>query len=67
VRLTRGLIYHHLVNMAQWHINKDNYASGRAGIVEAHHRHPLAAFIPGASRAIQFCRSGLGVSGGGVT
>jgi len=40
---TRGLSYHHLVNMAQWHINEDNYASGRAAIVDAHHRHPLAA------------------------
>ena len=40
---TRGLSYHHLVNMAQWHINEDNYASGRAVIVEAHHRHPMSA------------------------
>ncbi len=40
---TRGLSYHHLVNMAQWHVNEDNYASGRAVIVEAHHRHPMTA------------------------
>ncbi len=40
---TRGLTYHHLVNMAQWHINEDNYASGRAAIVEAQHRHPMAS------------------------
>ena len=40
---TRGLSYHHLVNQAQWHINEDNYASGRAVIVEAHHKHPMAA------------------------
>ena len=40
---TRGLSYHHLVNQAQWHINEDNYASARAMIVEAHHKHPLAA------------------------
>jgi len=40
---TRGLSYHHLVNVAQWHVNEDNYASGRAVIVEAHHRHPMSA------------------------
>jgi TnpA family transposase len=40
---TRGLSYHHLVNVAQWHVNEDNYASGRAAIVEAHHRHPMSA------------------------
>ena len=39
---TRGLSYH-LVNQAQWHINEDNVASGRAVIVDAHHRHPMAA------------------------
>ena len=26
----RGMSYHHLVNVAQWHVNEDNYASGRA-------------------------------------
>ena len=40
---TRGLSYHHLVNVAQWHISEDNYASARAAIVDAHHKHPLAA------------------------
>jgi len=40
---TRGLSYHHLVNQAQWHVNEDNYASGRAVIVDAHHRHPMTA------------------------
>ncbi len=40
---TRGLSYHHLVNVAQWHISEDNYAAARAVIVDAHHRHPLAA------------------------
>ena len=29
--------------MAQWHVNEDNYASGRAVIVEAHQRHPMSA------------------------
>jgi TnpA family transposase len=32
-----------LVNVAQWHISEDNYASARAAIVDAHHKHPLAA------------------------
>ena len=38
-----GLTYHHLVNVAQWHINDDNYVTARAAIVNAHHKHPLAA------------------------
>ncbi|MFC7478250.1 Tn3 family transposase [Dankookia sp. GCM10030260] len=40
---TRGLTYHHLVNLAQWHINEDNYAAARAVVVEAQHQHPIAA------------------------
>ena len=40
---SRGLTYHHLVNVAQWHINDDNYVAARAAIINAHHRHPLAA------------------------
>lgn len=40
---TRGLTYHHLVNVAQWHINEENYAAARAVVVEAQHRHPMAA------------------------
>lgn len=39
---TRGLTYHHLVNVAQWHIGEDNYAAARAVVVEAQHRHPMA-------------------------
>ena len=27
---SRGLTYHHLVNVAQWHINDDNYVAARA-------------------------------------
>jgi hypothetical protein len=38
-----GLSYHHLVNVAQWHISDDNYAAARAAIIDVHHRHPLAA------------------------
>ena len=40
---SRGLTYHHLVNVAQWHISDDNYVAARAAIVNAHHKHPLAA------------------------
>lgn len=39
---TRGLSYHHLVNIAHWHITEDNYAAARAAIVNAQHRHPLS-------------------------
>ena len=40
---SRGLGYLHLVNVAQWHISDDNYVAARAAIVNAHHRHPMAA------------------------
>jgi len=39
---SRGLSYHHLVNVAQWHVCDDNYAAARAAIVDAHHKHPMA-------------------------
>ena len=40
---TRGISYHHLVNVAQWHISDDNYVAARAAIINAHHKHPMAA------------------------
>jgi len=40
---SRGLSYHHLVNVAQWHISDDNYVAARAAIINAHHKHPYAA------------------------
>jgi TnpA family transposase len=40
---SRGLSYHHLVNVAQWHISDENYVAARAAIINAHHRHPYAA------------------------
>jgi hypothetical protein len=40
---SRGLTYHHLVNVAQWHIGDDNYVAARAAIINAHHKHPYAA------------------------
>jgi TnpA family transposase len=40
---SRGLGYLHLVNVAQWHISDENYVAARAAIINAHHRHPMAA------------------------
>jgi TnpA family transposase len=40
---SHGLSYHHLVNVAQWHISDDNYVAARAAIINVHHRHPKAA------------------------
>src|ERR1700740_3013659 len=40
---SRGLGYLHLVNVAQWHISDDHYVAARAAIVDAHHKHPMAA------------------------
>ena len=40
---SRGLSYHHLINVAQWHISDDNYVAARAAIINVHHRHPMAA------------------------
>ena len=40
---SRGLSYHHLINVAQWHISDDNYVAARAAIINAHHQHPMAA------------------------
>jgi hypothetical protein len=40
---SRSLGYLHLVNLAQWHISDENYVAARAAIVNAHHRHPMAA------------------------
>jgi len=40
---SRGLTYHHLVNVAQWHISDDNYVAARAAIINAHHKHPYSA------------------------
>jgi TnpA family transposase len=40
---SRGLSYHHLVNVAQWHISDDKDVAARAAIVDVHPRHPMAA------------------------
>jgi TnpA family transposase len=33
---SHGIGYHHLVNVAQWHVSDDNYVAARAAIVNAH-------------------------------
>jgi TnpA family transposase len=38
-----GLGYPHLVNVAQAHISDGNYVAARAAIINAHHKHPMAA------------------------
>src|SRR5215471_10545320 len=40
---SHGISYHHLVNVAQWHVSDDNYVAARAAVVNAHHKHPMAA------------------------
>jgi TnpA family transposase len=64
---SRGLTYHHLVNVAQWHINDDNYVAARAAIVNAHHKHPLAALWDDGTTSSsdgQYFRAGGRASGG---
>ena len=65
-----GLSYHHLVNVAQWHISDDNYVAARAAIVNAHHKHPLAAIWDDGSTASSdgqyFRAAGRGGAGGAV-
>jgi TnpA family transposase len=39
-----GLSYHHLVNVAQWHVTDDNYLAGRAAIINFQHQLPMAEF-----------------------
>ena len=64
---SHGLTYHHLVNVAQWHINDDNYVAARAAIVNAHHKHPLAALWDDGTTSSsdgQYFRAGGRASGG---
>jgi TnpA family transposase len=61
------LTYHHLVNVAQWHINDDNYVAARALIVNAHHKHPLSAVWDDGTTSSsdgQYFRAGGRASGG---
>ena len=67
---SRGLGYHHLVNVAQWHISDDNYIAARAAIINAHHRHPMAAIwddgTTSSSDGQYFRAGGRAGSGGSV-
>ena len=67
---SRGLGYYHLVNVAQWHISDDNYVAARAAIINAHHRHPMAAIwddgTTSSSDGQYFRAGGRAGSGGSV-
>jgi TnpA family transposase len=67
---SRGLGYHHLVNVAQWHVSDDNYVAARAAIINAHHKHPMAAIwddgTTSSSDGQYFRAGGRAESGGSV-
>ncbi len=67
---SHGLSYHHLLNVAQWHISDENYVAARATIVNAHHKHPLAAIWDDGTTASSdgqyFRAAGRGTAGGAV-
>jgi hypothetical protein len=61
--------YHHLVNVAQWHVSDDNYVAARAAVVNAHHKHPMAAIWDDGTTASsdgRYFRAGGRASGGGA-
>jgi TnpA family transposase len=65
---SRGLTYHHLVNVAQWHISDDNYVAARAAIINAHHKHPYAAIWDDSTTSSsdgQYFRTGGRAAGAG--
>jgi TnpA family transposase len=66
---SHGISYHHLVNVAQWHVSDDNYVAARAAIVNAHHKHPMAAIWDDGTTASsdgQYFRAGGRAAGGGA-
>jgi TnpA family transposase len=66
---SRGLSYHHLVNVAQWHISDDNYVAARAAIINLHNRHPMAAIWDDGTTASsdgQYFRAGGRAGTGGA-
>src|SRR5246127_539019 len=66
---SHGISYHHLVNVAQWHVSDDNYIAARAAVVNAHHKHPMAAIWDDGTTASsdgQYFRAGGRASGGGA-
>jgi DNA invertase Pin-like site-specific DNA recombinase len=65
---SHGISYHHLVNVAQWHVSDDNYVAARAAIVNAHHKHPMAAIWDDGTTASsdgQYFRAGGRAGAGG--
>ena len=66
---SHGISYHHLVNVAQWHVSDDNYVAARAAIVNAHHKHPMAAIWDDGTTASsdgQYFRAGGRAGAGGA-
>ena len=66
---TRGLTYHHLVNVAQWHVSDDNYVAARAAVINAHQRLPLASLWDDGTTSSsdgQYFRAGGRAGGGGA-
>ena len=67
---SHSISYHHLVNVAQWHVSDDNYVAARAAIVNAHHKHPMAAIWDDGTTASSdgqyFRAAGRGSAGGAV-
>lgn len=64
-----GLSYHHLVNVAQWHITDDNYLAGRAAIINTQHQLPMAAIWDDGTTSSsdgQYFRAGGRAGGGGA-
>jgi TnpA family transposase len=66
---SHSISYHHLVNVAQWHVSDDNYVAARAAIVNAHHKHPMAAIWDDGTTASsdgQYFRAGGRAGAGGA-
>jgi TnpA family transposase len=66
---SHGISYHHLVNVAQWHVSDDNYVAARAAVVNAHHKHPMAAIWDDGTTASsdgQYFRAGGRAGAGGA-
>jgi hypothetical protein len=66
---SHGMSYHHLVNVAQWHLSDDNYVAARATIVNAHHQHPMAVIWDDGTTASsdgQYFRAGGRAGAGGA-
>ena len=66
---SHGISYHHLVNVAQWHVSDDNYVAARAAIVNAHHKHPMGAIWDDGTTASsdgQYFRAGGRAGAGGA-